>query len=724
MTIEVLVELKLKKIDKTFTYSVPQNLEEQIKVGIRVLVPFGKQKLEGFVLKINNNLKHDFSLKDILMVIDNDSVLNREMLELGLYISKKTLAPLISCYQTMLPSALKAKKNLHVNKKYVTYLKLNNITNSSSLTNKQRQIIDLFKGSNHILKKDALAISSSSTKTLLNKGIIMEYKEEVYRLDDSFQKKDNRVKLNDQQLKAVNEVISNLNFFKPYLLFGVTGSGKTEVYMHIIEHIISLNKEAIVLVPEISLTPQMVNIFSSRFGYNVAILHSRLSEGEKYDEWRKIERKEVKIAIGARSAIFAPFTNLGIIIIDEEHSENYKQENTPKYNAIDIAIWRAKRYNCPLILGSATPSIESYTRSKAGIYNLLELKNRVNNTLPKTTIVDMKNEIKKGYTILSELLFREMSKRLEKNEQVIILLNRRGYSTILTCHNCGYTEKCPNCDIPLTYHKSSNTMRCHYCGYGCKRISVCPKCKGQDINEFGMGTQKLEEYIQRNFSNARIIRMDVDTTTKKGSHGEIINCFKNHDYDILIGTQMISKGLDFPLVTLVGVLNGDASLNIPDFRSGERTFQLLNQIAGRSGRGSLPGEVIIQGFNIDHYSIKTACSNDYDSFYNEEMCLRRKLKYPPYYNICLIKISGHDDSYLNNEAHKIRKYLDLNLGKNIEVFGPNFSSIPKINNIFYMQLIIKYKKVQDIIDKLNYLLKNYQNNNKVNLEVDLNPIKI
>lgn len=724
MTIDVLVELKLKKVDKTFTYSVPKDLEKQIQIGIRVLVPFGNQKLEGFVLKINNNINTEFPLKDILMVIDKYPILNKEMLELGLYINKKTLAPLISCYQTMLPSALKAKKNLQINKKFVSYLKLNDKIEYYSLTSKQQQIIDLIKKNKRILKKDAIVISPSSTKTLLNKGIIKEYKEEVYRLDNNIKTKSNRVTLNIEQKNVVDQVTSNLEQFKPYLLFGVTGSGKTEVYMHIIEYVIALNKEAIVLVPEISLTPQMVSIFSSRFGRNVAILHSRLSDGEKYDEWRKIERKEVKIAIGARSAIFAPFTNIGIIIIDEEHSENYKQENIPKYNAIDIAIWRAKKHNCPLILGSATPSIESYTRAKMGIYNLLTLKKRVNNTLPDITVVDMKNEVKNGYNILSEVLFNKIIDRLNKKEQTIILLNRRGYSTVLTCHNCGYTEKCPNCDIPLTYHKSSNTMRCHYCGYGSKKISECPNCHSTDINEFGLGTQKLQEFIETKFEGARVVRMDVDTTTRKGSHEQIINSFKNHDYDILIGTQMISKGLDFPLVTLVGVLNGDASLNIPDFRSGERTFQLLNQIAGRAGRGSLLGEVIVQGFNIDHYSIEFACNNDYETFYKEEMHLRKVLKYPPYYNICLIKMSSKNDELLNNEANKIRHYLETNLIKNVEIFGPNFSSLPKINNIFYMQIIIKYKKIIEIIDSVNYLNNTYKSNNKINLEIDLNPIKI
>ena len=338
-------------------------------------------------------------------------------------------------------------------------------------------------------------------------------------------------------------------------------------------------------------------------------------------------------------------------------------------------------------------------------------------------MIDMKDEFKTGNNILSKILSDKINERLSKDEQVIILLNRRGYSTVLTCHNCGYTEKCPNCDIPLTYHKTSNTMRCHYCGYGNKKLTICPNCHSEDINSFGLGTQKLEEYLLENFSNARVVRMDVDTTTKKGSHERIIEDFKKHKYNILVGTQMISKGLDFPLVTLVGVLNGDASLNIPDFRSGERTFQLLNQIAGRAGRGELSGEVIIQGFNLDHYSIKTACNNDYLSFYNEEMKLRKKLKYPPYYNICLIKMSGKDSDVLNLEANKVKRYLDTNLSNNVEIFGPNFSSIPKINNIFYMQIMIKYKKTSEILKSLEYLNQKYLNN-KINLEVDLNPIKI
>ena len=722
--VEVLVELKAKKIDKTFTYLVPEKLKDKVKIGIRVLVPFGKQKLEGFVLNIVDKINSEYNLKEIIEIIDDQPILNQEMLELGKYLSQKTLSSLISCYQTMLPSALKAKKGFYVNKKFVSYLVLDILPDNVKFNDKQLEIINLIKTKGRILKKEATNISVSSTNTLLNKKIIKIEQSEVYRLNNNIKIQKSNIILNNEQQSVVNTVLENKNSFVPYLLHGVTGSGKTEVYMHIISKLVNDGKQAIVLVPEISLTPQMVNNFRLRFGDNVAILHSRLSDGEKYDEWRKIEKNEVSIAIGARSAIFAPFTNIGIIIIDEEHSENYKQENVPKYNAIDVAIYRAKHYKCPLVLGSATPSVESYTRAKMGIYKLLALKNRVNNKLPNVRLVDMKDEYKKGFNVLSQILTEKIVDRLEKHEQVIILLNRRGYSTVITCHSCGYIEKCPNCDIPLTYHKTSNTLRCHYCGYGSKVMTVCPKCNSHDINGLGMGTQKLQEYIEQKFETAKVVRMDVDTTTKKGSHEQIINDFKAHKFNILIGTQMIAKGLDFPLVTLVGVLNGDASLNVPDFRSGERTYQLLNQIAGRAGRGNLSGEVIIQGFNIEHYSIITACQNDYQSFYDEEMRLRKQLNYPPYYNICLIKLSGRDDKLLNSEAIKIRKYLDNNLTKKVLIFGPNFSSMPKVNNIFYMQILIKYKKMTEIMDNINYLNQNYRNNNKINLEIDLNPIKI
>lgn len=717
MYIDVLVELKIKKIDQTYTYSVPNELQEEIQIGKRVLVPFNNQKLEGFILNIKNEV--DFKTKDIISVIDENPVLNQELIELGNYISKKTIVNKITAYQTMLPAALKAKKNTKINKKYVTILKL--IDNSFEPKNEnQIKIIELFKNKEQVLKKECTDISLSSTNTLIKNNILKEFKIEEYRLKNNVEKEENNIILNEEQNKVIKSV--ELDKFKPYLLHGVTGSGKTEVYMHLIEKVLKENKEAIVLVPEISLTPQLVNIFRKRFGNDIAILHSGLSNGEKYDEWRKIERKEVKVAIGARSAIFAPFTNLGIIIIDEEHSSTYKQENNPKYSAIDIALWRAKRYDIPLILGSATPSIESYTRALQNIYTLLTMKNRVNNNYPKSILIDMKDEIKKGNRIISSILDEKIKDRLEKKEQIIILLNRRGYTTITTCKNCGYTDKCPHCDIPLTYHKTSNMMRCHYCGYAHKMITICPECKSENINNFGMGTQKLESILNEKY-NAKIVRMDQDTTANKGSHEKIITDFKNHKYDILIGTQMISKGLDFPNVTLVGVINGDASLNIPDFRSAERTFGLLNQVAGRSGRGKLPGEVIIQGFNVDHYSIVKACNNDYIGFYNEELKIRKMLKYSPYYNLCLIKIKSKNYSEANNEANKIVKHLKEKNLENTIVLGPTPSVIPKINDIYNLQIIIKFKNTNILMKELEFI-NNYYRTSKVVVEIDINPIRI
>lgn len=721
MYIDVLVELKAKEIDKTFTYLVPNNLINKVKIGIRVIVPFGKQKLEGFVLNITDKKETDYELKEIIDIVDEEPVLNSEMLELGKYISKKTLYNLISAYQTMLPAALKAHKDFVVNKKYISYIKLID-KNYVGKNDNQKQILNLLKN-NAALKSELSKISVSSLNTLLNKKIVEEVKEETYRLNTNNKIEEKRIILNDEQRNVVTTILNNVNSFKPYLLHGVTGSGKTEVYMHIIEEVLKKGKEVIVLVPEISLTPQLVNIFKSRFKSNIAILHSALSDGEKYDEWRKIERKEVRIVIGARSAIFAPLTNIGLIVLDEEHSETYKQDNNPRYDAVDIAIKRAKTYNCPVIFGSATPSVESYTRAKTGIYTLLELKNRVNKSMPIVDIVDMKNEIKKGYKILSKKLIEEINDRLDKKEQVILLLNRRGYSTTITCKECGEVIKCPNCDIPLTYHKNGNKLNCHYCNHTTYRPKNCPSCKSDAINEFGMGTEKLEEEVNKIFDRAKTLRMDIDTTRKKGSHEKIINDFKNKKYNILIGTQMISKGLDFDDVTLVGVVNGDATLNIPDFRSGERTFSLLNQVAGRSGRKKVDGKVIIQCFNTDHYSIKYASTHDYYSFYKEDMNIRKKLNYPPYFNLCLIKLVSTDYSILNNESYKIKNFLKKNMN-NVTILGPSLSVVPKIYNKYYMQIIIKYKNLKDVYNELKFILDKYKINNKIIIDIDFNPKKI
>ena len=719
MIIGVLVELSNKNIDKIFDYSVPDNLKDKIKVGIRVKVPFGKMELEGFVIEIKNS--SDISVKDILEVVDDEVILNEELLELGKKIQEDTLSTLISCYQIMLPKALKAKNGMVINKKFDTYYYLNkDIVCYGKLSASQDRIINLCMEKEYDLRKELVDISLSSLNTLIKKNILLEKKLEHYRLSYN-EKIEPKKELTEDQMKVVNEVLLNKGYC-PYLLYGVTGSGKTEVYMELIEDALNRGKTSIVLVPEISLTPQMVLRFQKRFGDNIAAIHSALSDGEKYDEWRRIVKGEAKIVIGARSAIFAPLKNIGMIIIDEEHSDSYKQDDSnPRYSAKDVALIRAKYHDCPLIMGSATPSLEAFARAKKGVFKLLELPNRINGKeLPKINIIDMNEIIKKTKGHFSEELLAAISLRLKKKEQVILLLNRRGYSSFVTCKNCGYTFKCPNCDITLTYHKSSRTLRCHYCGYGTKVYDTCPNCHEKSINDLGVGTERIEEELGKLFPESRILRMDFDTTSRKGMHEKMITAFKNQEYDILLGTQIVSKGLDFDNVTLVGVINADTSLNIPDFRSSETTFSLLAQVAGRAGRSTKEGEVIIQTFNPDHYAIQYTKKHDYLGFYNKEMFIRRELKYPPFYYICYLKISGKDSDYIYGEVNKIKKVLENKL-ENTIILGPSPCVIFKLNNIYRYGIILKYKKEDNLREVLDKIIDHYKDNSKLKLDINFNP---
>lgn len=718
MIAKVLVEINNINVDKTFDYIVPFEYIEKIKIGMRVKVPFASRELEGFVLDLVNSVDDNYELKEIISIVDAEPILNNELLHLGQFMSKKYFSTLISCYQTMLPKALKAQNRTNINKKMIKYVEL--CSNSfPKLKPNQEKIVEYLRVNGKVKKEEVNKISVSGVNTLIKNGIIIESLIEEYRLvTKDINKEKETFKLTVEQQEAKNKILSQTQS-SVFLLHGVTGSGKTVVYMEIVEEMLKRGKDSIFLVPEISLTPQMVYHFKSRFGDEVAVLHSRLSEGEKYDEYRKIVEGKVHIVVGARSAVFAPFKNLGAIIIDEEHTTSYKQDNNPKYSAIEIAIERAKNNNAIVILGSATPSLETYARSIKGLYTLVELKHRVNtNNLPLVEIVDMSKEKHRG-SIFSSRLITEVNKRLEKHEQIILLLNRRGYSSFITCSNCGYTAKCPHCDITLTYHKTSNTLRCHYCGYADKMNDICPSCGERAIKTLGTGTEKVEEEIKKVF-NARVIRMDLDTTSKKGSHEKIITAFKNHEYDILLGTQMIAKGLDFSNVTLVGVINADTSLMIPNYRSNEYTFQLLMQTAGRSGRGEKKGSVIIQTFNPEHYAITLASKHDYIDFFKQEMEVRRKLSYPPYYYLIYIKVIGKDYNKISVESNKIASILTREL-KNSKILGPTTCSVFKLNGLFRFGIIIKYKKEEKMEEVLQSLVNHYKGNQTVKVDIDVNP---
>lgn len=718
MIAKVLVEINNINVDKTFDYIVPFEYIENIKIGMRVKVPFASRELEGFVLDLVNSTDDNYELKEIISIVDTEPILNNELLHLGQFMSKKYFSTLISCYQTMLPKALKAQNKTTINKKMIKYVEL--CSNSfPKLKPNQEKIVEYLRINGKVKKEEVNKISVSGVNTLIKNGIIIESLIEEYRLvTKDINKEKETFKLTVEQQEAKNKILSQTQS-SVFLLHGVTGSGKTVVYMEIVEEMLNRGKDSIFLVPEISLTPQMVYHFKSRFGDEVAVLHSRLSEGEKYDEYRKIVEGKVHIVVGARSAVFAPFKNLGAIIIDEEHTTSYKQDNNPKYSAIEIAIERAKNNNAIVILGSATPSLETYARSIKGLYTLVELKHRVNtNNLPLVEIVDMSKEKHRG-SIFSSRLITEVNKRLEEHEQIILLLNRRGYSSFITCSNCGYTAKCPHCDITLTYHKTSNTLRCHYCGYADKMNDICPSCGEKAIKTLGTGTEKVEEEIKKVF-NARVVRMDLDTTSKKGSHEKIITAFKNHEYDILLGTQMIAKGLDFSNVTLVGVINADTSLMIPNYRSNEYTFQLLMQTAGRSGRGEKNGSVIIQTFNPEHYAITLASKHDYIDFFKQEMEVRRKLSYPPYYYLIYIKVIGKDYNKISVESNKIASILTREL-KNSKILGPTTCSVFKLNGLFRFGIIIKYKKEEKMEEVLQSLVNHYRGNQTVKVDIDVNP---
>ena len=726
MYVSVLTQIGVKAVDQTFSYHVPKLLENNIKIGVRVRIPFGNMILDGFVLGISDNSSYDNSkIKDIINVIDEEPVLNKEMLLLGKYMSDNLLASLSSCYQVMLPKALKAEVKSNIKIKYDRYLhrikSIEEIDRYIDNCKYESQINLLCK-----LKEGDILITkmSSSINTIIKYGFASIIYEECKRYKYDGISNYKRVNLTDKQRLVSDTIISSFGKSDTFLLYGVTGSGKTEVYMDVIEKAINNGKSAIMLVPEIGLTPQIVGKFISRFGNVISVLHSKLSDSERYDEYRKITNGESKIVIGTRSAIFVPFNNIGVIIIDEEHTSSYKQDNNPRYSAINVAEWRSKYHNCPLVLGSATPSLESFAKAGNHVYKLLSLTERAGGSvLPIVNIVDMKEEVKKGNFILSDMLKNKIGEVLDRGEQAIILLNRRGYSSTISCRECGYVYKCPNCDITYTYHKSSNNLKCHYCGYSMVLPNKCSICGSDNLKDYGLGTEKLEETLNSLYK-ARIVRMDFDTTSKKGQHQKIIDDFGEHKYDILIGTQMIAKGLDFPLVTLVGVVSIDSSLTSPDYRASENTFQLLSQVSGRAGRSENKGEVIVQTFNPDHYAITLAKNHDYIDFYKEEMKIRKMLKYSPYYYMVLVSITSKDYELGFKEANKIGSYIRNNISNDSIVLGPTMANMFKVNNIYHYQIIIKYRKDDSLMKVLKFIIDMQVRNNKIDVSIDFNPSRI
>ncbi|MGN8645049.1 primosomal protein N' [Gracilibacillus sp. HCP3S3_G5_1] len=617
------------------------------------------------------------------------------------------------------------------------YLLVEALEDISKRAKKQKEIIDYFiQNPEPVEQKVLLSELNTTTATinqLVEKKLLKKIEKKVYR--DPFQnanfEKTTSLPLSAQQARAIEPIWQAVEEEqdKVFLLHGVTGSGKTEVYLQAIEKVLNQGKEAIVLVPEIALTPQMVHRFKGRFGSQVAVLHSALSPGEKFDEWTKIQKKEVKVVVGARSAIFAPFENIGIIIIDEEHETSYKQDEQPRYHAREVAKKRGAYHHCPVVLGSATPMLESYARAKKGVYHLLEMPDRMNEaTMPPVDIVDMRDELYAGNrTMFSRKLLEAIKNRIDQNQQVVLFLNRRGHSTFVMCRECGDVMKCPHCDIALTYHKSSHQLKCHYCDYQLPMVQQCGTCGSKNIRYFGTGTQKVEEALKEHIPEASVIRMDVDTTRRKGSHKKLLERFGNGKANILLGTQMIAKGLDFENVTLVGVLAVDTMLHLPDFRSAEKTFQLLTQVSGRAGRHRLPGEVIVQTYSPEHYSIQLASQYEYQQFFLQEMEMRRSFHYPPYYYLTLITVSHPNQLKAQEVTKTISKLLFKHLSNHATILGPTPSPMVRINNRYRYQCMVKYKdepNQRDIIRKIQDHYNDEIHRNDLTIQVDFEPYSL
>lgn len=738
MFANIIIDISHEKLDRTFQYKVPKELEEKIAVGLEVMIPFGSgnRMIKGYILELTDILQFDINkIKNIHSISENDILIESQLIALAGWMKENYGGTMIQALKTVIPvkQKIKAKEKRSIQllleeseaKKQLEIYKKKNYKARERLL---RELITV-KVLDYEVAVNKLHITAAVVKALIEKGMIKVESTKLYRNPVNVHKQnESEVILNEEQQFIVDSIQKDYNnsIRKTYLIHGITGSGKTEVYMKLIQQVVEQGKQAIVLIPEISLTYQTVMRFYQKFGNRVSIINSRLSSGERYDQFERAKNGELDVIIGPRSALFTPFRKLGFIIIDEEHEGSYKSETIPKYHARETAIARAKMAKASVILGSATPSIDSYYKSMNREYQLYTLKNRTSNSvLPTVEIVDLREELRAGNrSILSKRLRELIKERLYKKEQSMLFINRRGYAGFVSCRACGHVMKCPHCDVSLSSHKNGKLI-CHYCGYEERMVKQCPSCGSKYIGGFRAGTQQIEEIVQKEYPNARILRMDMDTTKTKDGHAKILAAFANGEADILIGTQMIVKGHDFPNVTLVGVLAADLSLYSNDYHSSERTFQLLTQAAGRAGRGEKAGEVIIQTYSPNHYSITSSKNQDYEEFYQQEIAYRSIAGYPPASNMLAIVISSDDEQKADQGALLLKEQMNSISFAHTIVIGPSDCSIAKINDIYKKVIYVKqndYNKLIHIKNILEKYIDKNENYKNISVQFDFNPM--
>lgn len=744
---DIIVDISAGNLDRVFQYKIPQKLRETVTIGSQVIIPFGKgnKAVKGFVVNITGHPDYDIEkIKDISQVINSELAMESQLIRLAWQMKRVYGSTMNQALKTVIPVKRQVREKTS---KYYRLTsdaqKLSAYMDKISTDKRYKVRLGILQALNHWdggndpvslerLLKD-YPTASAVLKTLEKDGIVEELSKTQYRSPlKQLLPAGDKITLNEDQLRIVDEICKDKDH-RVHLIHGVTGSGKTEVYMELIARTIKAGRQAIVLIPEISLSLQTVSRFYVRFGEKVSIMNSRLSDGEKYDQYLRAKRGDIDIVIGPRSALFMPLERLGIIIIDEEHDGAYKSETIPRFHARDVAFWRAEMTNAQLVLGSATPSIESYARARSGLYSLhiLSSRARQGSCLPQVTVVDLREEFRmKNKKIFSGKLLEMIQETLSRSEQVLLFLNRRGYAGFVSCRSCGHVFKCQHCDISMTAHRGG-WLKCHYCGYEQQLPRVCPQCGSPYVAAFGTGTQKVERMIMEEFPSARVLRLDRDSTSKKDSMDEILRQFRNHEADILVGTQMIVKGHDFPDVTLVGILAADLSMFSCDYMAAERTFDLLTQAAGRSGRDDKPGRVVIQTYQPEHYSIECASRQDYRSFYDQEIAYRRMMQYPPVIHMLVVLVTGkneaHVGAYIQQLAAAVRDYCETTPIEGMAIIGPTDASVARGNDIYRKVFYLKNKKIPCMIKVREFMeqhLKASSYAREVSLQFDMNPMSI